>query len=83
MKQSSPMRHKLADERLGLNAASFPNDDVALNLNKWADKAVFADRAAVEIHGSDHRDPFAKGHIDNAHLSNGRLSGCSRRTHKS
>ena len=69
-------RHKLTNKRVGLNAAPFPDDDVALDLDKWPDKAVLADRAAIEVHRLDDRDPFAKGHIDDACLSDGRFNGC-------
>jgi hypothetical protein len=41
--------NKLANECVGLNAASVPNYDASLNFNKWTNEGVVTKRALIQI----------------------------------
>jgi hypothetical protein len=74
---------ELTDERVRLNAASFSNNDAALNLYEWPDKAIVRDSTAIEVNRFNDRDPLAKIHIDNTCLSNRGFGEFVSGTHKS
>jgi len=62
--------HQLTDKRVRLNPAPLPDDGATLDLDKWADKAVLAYRAAIEVYRIDYCDSLFEGHVDDARFSN-------------
>ena len=60
--------HKIADEGVGLNPATFAYRGPFLYLHEWANKAVISNRAPVEIDRLHDVDVLAELNIDNPRL---------------
>ena len=62
-----PNRDQLADERVGLNPAPFPDGCSLLDLNEGPDEGIIADAAAVQVCRLDDRHICAEPYVDEAY----------------
>jgi len=58
--------YQLANKSMGLDPASFPDFDILLNFNEWANETFVINLAPVQVDRLDHRNVAPEIHINDA-----------------